>query len=122
MHAADAGEGGHVGLAPSRQGGRPLAGATESVHSLAGLDDRAIHQPRHEQRQLARGRGDHDLVEERQSFLNASLQDQYAALLVPGAGNEVGVAASPADLSGPHRACVRRLQARQWRSAAPPLE
>ena len=111
MHPADAGEGDHLGLllAPLRQGGGPLAGAAERVHLLTGLDHAAIHQTRHEGRQLSRGDRDHDLVQQREPLLDLPLSDTNPALLVPGAGDQVRITAALADLGGARRGRVRSL-------------
>lgn len=75
MHPADANEGDHIGLAlaPPRQGGRPLAGAIERIDLLAGLDDAAIYQARHERRQLSSRDHDHGLVQEREPGMDLRL-------------------------------------------------
>ena len=112
MHLADAGEGDHIGLAlaPLRQGGRPLAGAVERIDLLTGLDHAAVHQARHEGRQLSGGDRDHGLVQEREPGFDLPLLQSNPALLVAGAGDEVRVAAALADRGGVGRSGVRGLE------------
>lgn len=50
--------------APPGHLGGPLAGPAEVEHLVAGGDDRAVRQPRHDRGHLARGDRDHGLVEE----------------------------------------------------------
>ena len=112
MHPANAREGDHLGLllAPLRQGGGPLAGAAERVHLLTGLDHAAIHQARHEGRQLPRCDCDHHLVEQREPLFDLPLLDANPALIVPGAGDQVRIPAALADLGGVSRGRVRSLE------------
>ena len=112
MHPANACEGDHLGLllAPLRQRGGPLAGAAERVHLLTGLDHTAIHQARHEGRQLPRGNGDHHLVQQREPLLDLPLLDANPALIVPGTGDQVRIAAALADRGGLRRGRVRSLE------------
>ncbi len=120
MDPADPRKGRHFRLAPTRQGGGPLAGATERVHRLACLDDAAVHQTGHEQRQLPGGDRDHNLVQQRQPLLHASLFDPYPALLVTRAGDQVRVAAALADHPQRVPRMCRQPPTRRHRSAVPP--
>ena len=112
MHLADAGEGDHIGLAlaPPGQGGRPLAGAVERIYLLTGLDHAAVHQARHEGRQLSGGDRDHGLVQEREPGFDLPLPQSNPALLVAGTGDEVRVAAALADCGGVGCGGVRGLE------------
>jgi hypothetical protein len=111
MHLADTGEGDHIGLAfaPPRQGGRPLAGAIECICLLTGRDHAAIHQARHEGRQLSGGDRDHSLIQEREPGFDLRLLQSYPALLVAGAGDEVRVATALADCGGVGGSGIRGL-------------
>jgi hypothetical protein len=111
MHPAGACEGDHLGLllAPLRQGRGPFAGAAERVHLLTGLDHAAIHQTRHEGRQLPRGDGDHDLVQQREPLLDLPLSNANPPLLVSGAGDQVRILAALADRGGVGRGRVCSL-------------
>jgi hypothetical protein len=108
MHLAGAGEGDHVGLAmaPLREGGCPFAGSIERIDLLTGTDHTAVHQARHEWRQLTRGNGDHGLVQECESGVHVPLLKSYAALLVTGTGDQVRVAAALTDPDGVGRSSV----------------
>ncbi len=109
MHAADPGERGEVGLAPARQGGGPLACTADRVNRHAGLDDAQYIRP--------------VIINDSSPAVTATMTSSssaspswtrpcstaYQALLVTGAGDQVGVAAALADIGGPRRAFVGSL-------------
>ena len=99
MHQADARERHHLGLllAPSRQRERPFARATGLVDLAAGLDHAAVHQPRHDGRELTRDHREHRLVEELQPGRHLALLDGGAALHVSRGRGQIGVVAALPD-------------------------
>ena len=112
MDLAGADEGDHVGLsfAPLRKGGGPFAGTVDRIHLLTGADDAAVHQAGHERRQLPSGDRDHGLVQEGETGLDLPLLQASSALLMAGAGNQIGIAAALADRGGGGRSGVRGVE------------
>src|SRR5581483_446135 len=87
-------EGDEVGLllAPARERVRPLAGAPRLEGLLAARDHPAVHDSRDHRRELAGGRGEHRLVEQREPLPEALLADAREPLRVHGEREEVAVA------------------------------
>ena len=93
MHQADGVERHHLGLlvAQPRERGGPFAGATQGIDLLAGVDHAAVHQPRHDRRQLAGDDREHRLVQPLQPVQDVALRDERAALDVAGRRDQIGV-------------------------------
>ena len=78
MHEAAAGERDHLRLQgpPVGERSRPLPCAPHLVDLLAGKDDAAVDETRHDRRELLCSHRDHRLVEQRQPLADSSLPDQ----------------------------------------------
>ena len=84
-------------LAPSRQSLGPSLGAAQLEHILAVGDDAAVHQPRHDRRELAGRDGHHDFIHESQALLDAAQPNQRMSTLVRGKGEEIRFAVTFGD-------------------------
>ena len=70
------------------------------IYLLTGPDHAAVHQARHEGRQLSGSDRDHGLVQEREPGFDLPLLQSNPALLVAGTGDQIRVAAALADRGG----------------------
>ena len=100
MNDAAARECQQIGLlfTPLRQGGCPLACATQLEHLLAGEDDAAVDDPGHDGRELAGRHGDHRLVEQTQPFGHTATVAHHLTLHVDGERKEIGVSEARSEL------------------------
>src|SRR5262249_47690714 len=89
-----------LSVAPAMQGRGPLARSVERIDPLAARDRVAIDEPRHQWCQLTRGRGDHRLVHQGQSFVEAAQAEQGAPLYISSEGDEVRFPEALAELGG----------------------
>ena len=107
MHETRAAERDHFRLlfAHARKRAGPLAGAAQRIHLSAGIDHAAVHQSRHDGRQLTCDDGEHRLVQTLQTNHDVALLDEHAALQVTGRCSQVRVLKTLADLD--RLACSR---------------
>ena len=105
MHEAGPGEGDDLRLrvAPPGERGCPLLRAAQGIHFLAGHDDAAVDQARHEGREFVGNDRDHCFVEECKPGIDVALLDQRAPLQMQGAGDQIGLLEAPSDRCSPCR-------------------
>jgi hypothetical protein len=126
MDEAVASEGDEVGLrvAPAGERVRPLPRATEIENRLAQGDHLAVGDPGEDRLHLARGDRDHDLVQQRHSLGDSSLQDQRVSAPEPREHRRIGIRRALGDLprfdEARVSASVPLEQARQRREHQPP--
>ena len=110
MHETGSGED-HLRLllAHTRERGGPLACTPERMDLTAGVDDAAVHQRRHDRKQLARDDGEHRLVEALEAGRDIASLNQRTALCMTGRCREVRVAKGLADRDGLTCGRVRRV-------------
>ena len=78
----------------------PFASAPQRIDLPAGVDHAAVHQRRHDRKQLARDDGEHRLVQTLETGHDIALLDERAALRVAGRCREVGVSEGLSDRDG----------------------
>ena len=76
-------------IEPARERGCPLLRATQVVQLVAGLDDRAVDDARHDRRDLAGDHRRHRLVEQRQTALDLVHRDQGLPATEPAEGGQI---------------------------------
>ena len=86
-----------LALAPDGERGRPLARALDRVDALAARDHAAIDEAGEDRRELARGRHQHALVQQRHAALDLPQADQRPPLDVAAERREIRVAGPIAD-------------------------
>ena len=111
MHQARPAERDHLGLliAHARKRGGPLASAPQSIDLSAGIDHAAVHQPRHDRKQLAGDDGEHRLVQALETGDDVALIDERAALHVARRRHQVRVSKRLSDCDGLACGCRRRI-------------
>jgi hypothetical protein len=100
MHQTVASERNHVRLraAPTSEFLRPLPRATQIKHRLTQVDHLAVGDPRKHRRHLVCGDRDHDLVQQRHTLGDSTLQDQRIPAAEPREHRRVGVGEALGDL------------------------
>ena len=111
VHEADSGVRHHLRLlgAPAREVLGPLPGAADLEDALAERDRVAVHDARGARRELAGDDGDHRLVHQPQTVLDAAEADEGVPLLVDCEREEIPVPEPGRDRSRLGRSVVRRL-------------
>ena len=85
---------------------------------LAAVDHAAVDEAGGDRRQLAGDGGQHRLVEQRETLVDAAQPDEAVALLVHGEREQVGVAEAAADLGAVGRAGATDLGVAARRSVS----
>jgi hypothetical protein len=93
-----------VGIAPARKRRSPLANALERKDAVAARDRRAIDDSRYDGRQLARSGSHHGLIQQPETTIDLTLDQQRAALQIAAERNQVRFAESLADMHRTSRA------------------
>ena len=93
MHEAGAGKRDELRLflAPGGQSTGPFVRTVQRVDLLAARDHAAIHETRHDGRELARRDGNHCFVEEREPTFDVTLTQECTPLLLARESDEIGL-------------------------------